>query len=261
MQIEIAARASMTAETIDPTPVAVGLMLLLIIGLPLLASRHRLGHEELEQIRASRPAVYLSAALSLSIIALATLGATIWQKIPPALLGWRVDEPAVGLALAVATAGLGLLITWILRWIGQASGLRESPVGRALIPEQTAERGWFVLIAGLAAVCEEYIYRGFLLHILASWTGNMWLAAAITSLSFGLAHGYQQLIGITRSGLLGFLLAVPVIFTGSLFPAIVAHFWINSAIGLGGWRWLMPEPDAARLADDTDSTTGDDARR
>jgi hypothetical protein len=30
---------------------------------------------------------------------------------------------------------------------------------------------------------------------------------------------------------------------------------------LGGWRWLMPEPDAARLADDTDSTTGDDARR
>lgn len=226
-----------------------------------MASRQRFGSEELDQIASSRPAVYLSAALSLSLIALAVLAVSLWQKITPGVLGWRVEDAVIALGLAAATTAVGLLIVWLVGWIGQATGLRESPVGRTLLPEGGSEQRWFVLIAGLAAVCEEYIYRGFLLHALAAWTGNVWLAAGITSLSFGLAHGYQRLIGILRSGMLGLLLAIPVIFTGSLFPAIVAHFWINSAIGLGGWKWLMPEPDGPHLADDTDTPSGGDRRR
>jgi len=45
---------------------------------------------------------------------------------------------------------------------------------------------------------------------------------------------------VIRAGLLGLLLTIPVMWTGSLFPAIVAHFWINPAIGVGGWRVLYP---------------------
>ena len=54
-----------------------------------------------------------------------------------------------------------------------------------------------------------------------------------------------------RATLLGFLLAVPVVVTGSLFPAIVAHFWINAAIGVGGWKLLYPE---AATGSDTTNT-------
>ena len=251
-------RLVISAELIAPTPIAIGFTLLLLIGLPLLASRQALGEEELRQIAASRPAVYLSAALSLGIIALVTLGVSLWQKMTPASLGWRVDDPVIALGLAIATTVVGLGIAWAVGRLGILAGLRESPVGRALLPEGGLERRWFVLIAALAAICEEYIYRGFLLYALWAWTGSPWLAAAITALSFGLAHGYQRLIGIARAGLLGFLLAIPVIFTGSIFAAIVAHFWINSAIGLGGWRWLMPEPDATHLAEDPESGSGNE---
>ncbi len=245
-------------ELVDPTLIAIAFMLLLLAGLPLLASRQKLGEEELRQIAASRPAVYLSAALSLSIIALGTLGVSLWQKMSPASLGWRVDDPVVALALAIATTAIGLGVVWVVSYVGSAAGLRESPVGRTLLPEGGLERRWFVLIAALAAICEEYIYRGFLLHTISAWTGSAWLAAAITALSFGLAHGYQRLIGITRAGLLGFLLALPVIFTGSLFAAIVAHFWINSAIGLGGWKWLMPDPDEPHPTDGPTRISGDE---
>ena len=69
----------------------------------------------------------------------------------------------------------------------------------------------------------------------------MWPAVALVSVSFGISHGYQRLIGVLRATLLGALLALPVVWTGSLFPAIVAHFWINAAIGVGGWRYLYPE--------------------
>lgn len=247
-----------TAESLAPTPIALGFALLLLLGLPLIASRQKLGDEELKEIAASRPAVYLSAALSLSIIALATLGISLWQGITPATLGWRVDDPVMALVLAIGTTAVGLGLVWVIGRVGSAVGLHESPVGRTLLPQGGLERRWFVLIAALAAVCEEFIYRGFLLHTLTAWTGSPWLAAAITALSFGLAHGYQRLIGIARAGLLGYLLAVPVIFTGSLFAAIVAHFWINSAIGLGGWRWLMPEPKATHLAEDPAPSSRDE---
>jgi hypothetical protein len=50
---------------------------------------------------------------------------------------------------------------------------------------------------------------------------------------------------VVRAAGLGMLLAVPVLITGSLFPAIVAHFWINAVLGLGGWRWLLDDPDEA----------------
>ena len=71
-------------EPIVPTPLTTGWMLLLLVGLPLISSRQKLGDAELRQIASSRPAVYLSAALSLGVIALATLGLSVWQKIRPA---------------------------------------------------------------------------------------------------------------------------------------------------------------------------------
>ena len=92
---------------------------------------------------------------------------------------------------------------------------------------------------------EEYIYRGYLYHVLAAWFGDPWLAVAATSLSFGVSHGYQRTIGMVRATALGVLLAVPVVVTGSLFAAIAAHFWINAALGLGGWKALYPETSDA----------------
>jgi len=32
-----------------------------------------------------------------------------------------------------------------------------------------------------------------------------------------------------------------VVLTGSLFAAVAAHFWINAALGLGGWKKLYPQ--------------------
>ncbi|MFB6240732.1 MAG: type II CAAX prenyl endopeptidase Rce1 family protein, partial [Gemmatimonadota bacterium] len=62
----------------------------------------------------------------------------------------------------------------------------------------------------------------------------------VVAVAFGIAHGYQRAVGVVRAGVLGVLLGLPVLFTGSLYPAVVAHFWINLAIGLGGWRTLVP---------------------
>ena len=148
-------------------------------------------------------------------------------------------------------------MVWLVVRVGQATGLPESRLSFVLMPRSGAEQRAFLVVAAVAAVGEEYLYRGFLYHVFEGALGGPWVAAIITSVSFGVAHGYQKAIGMTRAALLGGLLVVPVAFTGSLFPSIVAHFWINAAIGLGGWRLLFPdEAISSRLTTDEENKNG-----
>jgi membrane protease YdiL (CAAX protease family) len=134
---------------------------------------------------------------------------------------------------------VGLAAVGIVSRIGRALGARESPLVRLLIPVTREDRWNFVMLSAAAGVFEEFVFRGYLLHGLAEWTGMPWVAAAVTAVAFGVGHGYQRALGVVRASVLGFVLAVPVVLTGSLYPAVVAHFWINVTIGLGGWRWLV----------------------
>ena len=218
-----------------------GYALLLLVGLPLLASRQDGSEVDVAGAAGYRRAIYASIAVSLLLIAGATLAIAVWQGVEPRSVGWLVDEPLPAILWAVGVAGAGLAIAWAVTVAARRFGLRESPLARLLMPTDSREKRAFLLLSGVGAVCEEYVYRGFLLHVVTTWTGRSWVAVGLTALSFGLAHGYQRLAGISRAMLLGAVLAIPVVWSSSLFPAIVAHFWINAAIGLGGWRLLLPE--------------------
>lgn len=215
--------------------------ILLIAGLPLLAARESLNEEELEQLGGDRRAVYLSGAISLALVAGVTVLVAAWQGIEAAALGWRTGAIRTDLAWAVGATAAGLVLAWGVSLLLRRLGFTESPLALLLLPRTPGEKWAFVVLALAAGLCEEYVYRGFALHVLEAWSGSTWVAVVVTSVSFGLAHGYQRLAGILRATLLGFILAAPVVATGSLFAAIVAHFWINAAIGLGGWRRLIPE--------------------
>lgn len=222
------------------TPVAAGVALLLLAGLPALAAATGIRESQVEEVSAARPGVYLSASLSMAILAAIAWAVTRFQGISAASIGWRVPPATAATAWAAAVTAAGLLAVWGITAAGRRLGLRESALALALMPRTTRERRWFVFLAVVAAIGEEYIYRGFLLHLFARWWGEPWLAVAATAVSFGVAHGYQRAVGMARATVLGGLLAVPVVWTGSLFPAVAAHFWINAAIGLGGWKRLYP---------------------
>jgi membrane protease YdiL (CAAX protease family) len=214
---------------------------LVLAGLPLVAwndaRRGVLDEQQLE----FRRAIYGSVAFSLLLIAGITLAVTAWQDVEAALLGWRVSDATQGFTWGVGFTVAGLAVAWLVTHGARAVGLTEGALARLLMPRTAPEKRAFLVLSGVAAVCEEYVFRGFLLAVSTAWLDSPWLGAAVVSLSFGLSHGYQRLAGVIRAGTLGFTLALPVILTGSLFPAIVAHFWINAAIGLGGWRWLFPD--------------------
>lgn len=227
----------------DFSPITLGFALALVMGLPVLATRGGVPEENVRHISEARTAVYASAALSLMFLSAVAFAVAWWQDVPAARLGWQVGAagPAFGWAAGVAAGGL--LLAWGLVRIGHRLGFEESPITLALMPRTSREVRAFLVMIGIAAVGEEYLFRGFAWNVLSEPLGE-WPAALLASVSFGLSHGYQRVLGVVRASLLGMVLTLPVMWTGSLFPSIVAHFWINAAIGVGAWRFLYSPVEA-----------------
>jgi membrane protease YdiL (CAAX protease family) len=114
-----------------------------------------------------------------------------------------------------------------------------------LAPQTRTENRLFDMVSITAGVCEEILYRGLLLATLVSLVGT-WPAVAITSLIFGLGHAYQGISGIAKTGLIGLVLALLTVFSGSLFIAIVLHAVVDLTSGrIMGKALRMTTPQTA----------------
>ncbi len=190
--------------------------------------------------------LYLSAALSQWL--LASLGVLVVVTTGPGLRAIGFRAVAAGpiihwtiILTLVSLAALGLVVLLErLNWFPE-----EPELVRLLMPRTRREKLLaVVLLAPTAALCEEFLYRGYLLHQLASWGLVPW-AWVGSSLAFGMAHAYQGWNGMARAALLGGLLALPVIRLGSLYPSIAAHFLIDAvALAWLGPRFLKSETEA-----------------
>ena len=94
-----------------------------------------------------------------------------------------------------------------------------------ILPVTREERAWFALVSITAGICEEILYRGFLIRYLSEspWHAGIRYAMAVSSLAFGMAHGYQGLKGIAGTAIIGAVMAVVFIITGSLWLPIALH--------------------------------------
>ena len=62
---------------------------------------------------------------------------------------------------------------------------------RRMIPVTRIERMAFIVLALTAGICEELLYRGWLLNLFGAVLQSVWLGLLISSLLFGIAHIYQ----------------------------------------------------------------------
>jgi membrane protease YdiL (CAAX protease family) len=189
-----------------------------------------------------------------SIAMLWLLGGAAW------LVGTRAEgHAALGLvalppgALLAWSAGLTLLslsTIVVFRVLGAAAGLRDSVLLRRLLPRTAREKRVFVILSLAAGVGEELAYRGYAIGALAPLLGTGG-AAAVTSLVFGILHGYQGLLGTLRTTVMGGVLAWGFLASGSLWPVIVTHIVIDVLAGIVlGERLLSPaEPGGDARSD------------
>lgn len=232
---------------IDPTVPDHALALLVGVVLPLLAVLR--GQRQLEGIEWDTPTkigMYWGNSLSLWLMAAAVGGVT-----------WHAGRTGAALGLAPpGTDGLG--------WgVGVAAALLLAyglDVGRQLAPGriEATRRRWrrdtpfmpgtgrelahYGVLALSAGVCEEIVFRGYLVPYLGAFTGTstagLALAVTVPALVFGFAHRYQGPAAMAKVfvGALGF--GALLLLTASLWIPIALHVAIDLAGGLLAPRLL-----------------------
>jgi len=101
-----------------------------------------------------------------------------------------------------------------------------------ILPGTAEERRWFVFVALTAGVCEEILYRGFLIQYFRELPVHIGLIGALvlSACVFGIAHLYQGIIGIVQTSILGAIFGVLFVVTGSLALPVVLHALIDLRI-------------------------------
>ncbi len=98
----------------------------------------------------------------------------------------------------------------------------------ALLPVTMHERLFWAAVAVSAGICEEIVFRGWLLATLHGQLGvngtELILAGAAI---FGLAHAYQRIPGMILTALAGAFFCVLYVETGSLLVPILLHVVID----------------------------------
>ncbi|MGY2064076.1 CPBP family intramembrane glutamic endopeptidase [Blastococcus sp. SYSU DS0619] len=134
-------------------------------------------------------------------------------------------------------------------------GRHAEPPGQstlALLPRTADERRLFTVVGITAGVCEEWLYRGFFLAVVAAVAGGApsLVLVVVAAVAFGLAHAYQGRAGIVLTGVLGGVMAALYLDTGSLLLPVLLHALIDLRFLLVPAS-ALPVPGAGPQADAT----------
>ncbi|TFV66796.1 UNVERIFIED_ORG: CPBP family intramembrane metalloprotease [Bacillus sp. AZ43] len=181
---------------------------------------------------------------------LALLAFVVWLSAPGVDAGqvglrWPQQWPGVVTTLVVVAVLLFVVLSTRALRSGALLEAAESPVRRrpgegrhseppgqstlALLPRTPGERRLFALVGVTAGVCEEWLYRGFFLAVVAALAGGLpnGVLVVVAAVAFGAAHAYQGRAGVALTGLLGGVMAALYLQTGSLLLPVVLHAVID----------------------------------
>jgi membrane protease YdiL (CAAX protease family) len=101
---------------------------------------------------------------------------------------------------------------------------------RALLPHTRSELAHFGALSVTAGICEELLYRGFLIWYLALLVPTP-IAVLAGALLFGAAHAYQGSRGVLQTGVVGLGFVLLYLLSGSLWIPMLLHAFIDFNTG------------------------------
>ena len=181
----------------------------------------------------------ISLAFGLSwIVALAlVLTVVLWERRPLASIGLRT--PTVGDFVPALLALVGFyLVGHLGNWLGSLPNPLMGAITYAL---PLAVR----LFAVSGVVCEEIMFRGYLIERLENLTRSTWVAAILSSLLFGLSHAAGRGFGyVPIVAAVGGVYAALYVWRRNLPTCMVVHFATDASVL---WMPLAPEVWLPRL--------------
>lgn len=208
----------------------------LVLVLPLLtALQHKSSKAAARDLTTSdKVAAYWSNGVTLAVLAGITL------------IVWRVgDHPFTALGLTSVPhnvgAGLGIAAIFLALWIVDTR-IRLSPAhlhetrrrwrsDTPFMPVTPREVRHSLAMVVSASVCEEIMFRGFLVNYAMSFTGpttlGMAAAVALPGFVFAVLHLYLGWRAVVKIALLASFFGAILVVTGSLWIPIALHFVVD----------------------------------
>ncbi|GAB3426419.1 CPBP family intramembrane glutamic endopeptidase [Flindersiella endophytica] len=174
-------------------------------------------------------AEWACAAVVVAIVALSPGSALsdFGLVLPSRALDVLPAEPSELAGTVVGLLVAGAILPFVFRRIA-GSGLELWRAGlstfEAMLPATRSERGYAVAVSVTAGICEELIYRGFLIAFGVGAFGlHPYFAGGIAVVLFGIAHFYQGWSGMIRVTVFGIAMTGLYLGTGSLFLPMLIH--------------------------------------
>lgn len=103
---------------------------------------------------------------------------------------------------------------------------------QSLAPRSAAEALLWVALSLSAGFCEEFVFRGYFLRQFSSPIHRIWLGVLLSSLLFGVSHGYEGGAGMIAITVYGALFCGLALLRNSLRPGMIAHAWHDIFTGI-----------------------------
>jgi uncharacterized protein len=168
-------------------------------------------------------------------------GIILWRTaahhIAPSQLALGIPRPILTITLTIGLTALVLLNQIVgLRKLATQPSASQGVVpnlAQKIFPQDGAERLAFFALVVTVAVCEEFIYRGFVQRVFQNLSaGSLYVAVIGSATFFALAHLYQGRRGLISTFIIGILFSATTAITLSLVPSIAAHFVADFAAGM-----------------------------
>lgn len=197
-------------------------------------------HPQLARLREYRLTIVMQWLLVAVGVSLWLRGDRPWPglniQIP---VGWRLWASAAFLAVL---AGLHTLNIIKVRRSARARAHLRAHMTHVepLLPYTANELAGFLVMSVTAGICEEFLFRRYLLWALAPSFG-WWGAVVFSVFSFGLVHAYQGWKGMIQATILGALMMLIISLTRSLLPAMALHTLLDVGSGFIAWIALRDQ--------------------
>jgi len=183
----------------------------------------------------ARSRVYAQTIFEQWGLTAAVLALTFALARPLASLGLRPPQGWISAVAITITMAYAILIVLQARALARKPATRArfrrriQPL-RALLPHTPGEFRRFILLSITAGICEELLFRGYLVWVLQSLIG-LWPAAIVSMVVFGLGHAYQGRAHAPRAFLAGVFLGLLALGTRSILPGMALHALIDAGSG------------------------------
>jgi membrane protease YdiL (CAAX protease family) len=187
--------------------------------------------------------VLYASTMAFQWFAVAVVAWRAWiHRYAAAELGLTIHDRARILAAGIVGAATLAALQWLnLRHAGKlplkARG-RFQAMAERILPQSTVELFPYLALALTAGLCEEFLYRGFLMAVLTRTGFSIWAAVLVSSVLFGLAHLYQGRSGLVATLIVGVALGIARITYDSLVPVIFWHTALDAVAGVAGRQYL-----------------------